>query len=220
MDFSKLKLEIYDLLGLLLPGLISICEGWILLRGWPYFLASVPQLGATGFTLLLLIAFGLGHIVQELGDVAIKTVKGKRYFRQPRDRFWANAESQLVREVLRKELGQEIASVDLAFDYCLTKLKDRFVKRDVFLATSDLCRSFVLLSALGLLPAIRIAFHDIHPFSKSLLAFAMLAVLLLAIALLAWKRMVRFRELSETPVFHSYLATVGESQKSLAEPHP
>lgn len=220
MDFSKLKLEIYDLLGLLLPGLISICEGWILLQGWPYFLASVLQLGATGFTLLLLIAFGLGHVVQELGDVAIKTVKGKRYFRQPRDQFWANAESELVREALRKELGQEITSVDLAFDYCLTKLKDRFVKRDVFLATSDLCRSFVLLSALGFLPAVRIAFHDIHPLSKSLLAFAMLAMLLLVIALLAWKRMVRFRELSEITVFRSYLATVGKSQKSPVELHP
>lgn len=87
MDFSKLKLEIYDLLGLLLPGLIALCEGWILLRGWPAFVASVRQLGATGFTLLLLIASALGHIVQELGDLAIKALKGKRYFRRARDQF-------------------------------------------------------------------------------------------------------------------------------------
>ena len=219
MDFSKLKLEIYDLLGLLLPGLIALCQGWILLRGWAPFLASVLQLNATGFTLLLLIAFGFGHIIQELGDVAIKTAKGERYFRQARDRFWASAESQLVRGAIRKELGQEIEPVDSAFDYCLTKVKDHFVKRDVFLATSDLCRSFVLLSAIGLFPAVRIAFCDIHPVPKSLLAFAMRAVLLLAIALLAWKRMVRFRELSETTVFRSYLATVGASQKSAGEPH-
>lgn len=219
MDFSKLKLEVYDLLGLLLPGLIALCEGWILVRGWADFVVSILQLGATGFTLLLLIAFGLGHIIQELGDLAIKAVKGKRYFRQARDQFWAKVDSQLVKEALKKELGEEISSVDLAFDYCLTKLKDRFVKRDVFLATSDLCRSLVVLSALGLFPAIRIALYDFHHIHNSLVASAILALLLLAIALLAWKRMVRFRELSETTVFGAYLATVKESQNSPAERH-
>lgn len=209
MDFSKLKPEVYDLLGLLLPGLIAIFEGWILLRGWPTFLASILHVGGTGLTVLLLIAFSLGNIVQELADVAIKTVKGKRYFRQARDKFWQQSESQLVRETIKKELGQEISSVDLAFDYCLTKLKDRFSKRDVFLATSDLSRSFVTLSVLAFIPATRIAFYDIHPVHKSLLAFGILALLLLVIALLAWKRMVRFRELSETTVFRAYLAAIG-----------
>jgi hypothetical protein len=208
VDFSKLKLEVYDLLGLLLPGLIAISEGWILLRGWSFFLASILQLSGTGLTLLLLVAFGLGNIVQELGDVTIKAVKGKRFFRQARDRFWAKAESQLVRDAIKKDLGQEISSADQAFDYCLTKLKDRFIKRDVFLATSDLCRSFIILSALALFPAIRTAFYDIHPIQKSLMALAVLALLMLTIAFLAWKRMVRFRELSETTVFRGYLAAI------------
>lgn len=74
--------------------------------------------------------------------------------------------------------------MDLAFDYCITKLKDRFVKRDGFLATSDLCRSYIVLSTLGLLPVIRIALYDIRPIHKSLVVFAILTLLLLAIALL------------------------------------
>jgi hypothetical protein len=209
VDFSKLKPDVYDLLGLLFPGLIAIFEGWILLRGWTSFQAAILQVSGTGLTLLLLMAFGLGNIVQELGDIAIKTVKGKRYFRQARDKFWMKAESQLVREAIQKDLGQEISSVDLAFDYCLTKLKDRFIKRDVFVATSDLCRSLVILSVLAVIPATRVAFHDIHPVYKSFVAFGILALLLLTIALLAWKRMARFRELSETTVFRAYLASAG-----------
>lgn len=91
------------------------------------------------------------------------------------------------------------------------------MKRDVFLATSDLCRSFVVLSTLGLFPAVRIALYDIHHIHNSLVASAILGLLLLTIALLAWKRRVRFRELSETTVFGACLATVKESQNSPAE---
>jgi len=210
MDFSKLKLELYDFLGLLLPGLLSICEGWILLRGWQVFVAGMNQLPGTGLTVLIVFAFGLGNIAQELGDVAIKATKGKRYFRQARDRFWAKAESQPVKDAIKKELGQDISSADTAFDYCLTRLRDRFAKREVFLATSDLCRSFVVLSALALIPAVRTAFYDIQPLHKSIVAFAILFLLLMSIALLAWKRMVRFRELSETTVFRAYLAMTNE----------
>lgn len=209
MDFSKLKLEAYDFLGIIVPGLLAICEGWVLLDGWPAFIATIKQISGTSLTLLVVLAFGLGHIAQELGDFAIKALKGKRYFRQAMDRFWESAESQIVRGAIKKDFGQEISSVDTAFDYCLTKLKDTFSRRDVFVATSDLCRSFVVLSALALIPAIRIAFYDIHPIHRSIFVFAMLVLLLTSIALLAWKRMVRFRALSEITVFRAYLATLG-----------
>lgn len=209
VDFSKLKLELYDFLGVVFPGLLAICEGWILLRGWQIFVGAINQISGTGLTLLVVLAFGLGNIIQELGDIAIKALRGKRYFRQARDKFWGKAEAQLVRDAIKRDFGQEISSVDTAFDYCLTKLRDRFNKRDVFVATSDLCRSFVVLSALALVPAARIAFYDIHPAHRSVVAFAILALLLTSIALLAWKRMVRFRELSETTVFRVYLAATG-----------
>jgi hypothetical protein len=219
VDFSKLKLELYDFLGIVLPGLLAICEGWILLRGWHIFVETINHTSATGLMLLVVLAFGLGHIAQELADVAIKAVKGKRYFRKARDKFWGNAESQLVRDAIKKDLGLEISSVDTAFDYCLTKLKDCFSKRDVFVATSDLCRSFVILSVLALIPAIRLAFYDIHPVRRSIVAIAVFLLVLTTIGALAWKRMVRFRELSETTVFRAYLATVPPSAQRPTHDH-
>jgi hypothetical protein len=210
VDFSKLKLEVYDFLGLILPGLLAICEAWILLEGWRSFIEAINQISGTGFTLLIVLAFGVGHIAQELGDFVIKALKGKRYFRQARDNFWETAEAQIVRDAIKRDFGQEISSVDTAFDYCLTKLKDRFSRRDIFVATSDLCRSLVLLSVLALIPATRIAFYDMHPVHRSLVTFSILALLLLIIAFLAWKRMVRFREFSDTTVFRAYLAIMNE----------
>ena len=212
MDFSKLKLELYDFLGLVLPGLIAICEGWILLRGWHALVVGINQIGGTGLTLLLVFAFGIGNIIQELGDVALKAIKGRRYFQVARDQFWQTTEAELVRDIIKKSLGHDISSVDTAYDYCLTKLKDRFGKRDIFLATSDLCRSFVVLSALGLGPAMRIAFHGPHPFTSSYSAAALLIVVLVTVSLLAWRRMLRFRELSETTVFRAYLAVGNEPE--------
>jgi len=211
VDFSKLKLEVYDILGLILPGLVLICEGWILLRGWPAFLAAIRQITGTELTLLLLLAFGAGNAVQELGDIAVKAAKGNRFPRAGRDRFWATREAELVRNKIQSELGEPVDSVDLAFDYCLTKLKDRFAKRDIFLATSDLCRSFVVLSAVALIPAFRVAFHDAHASWPGFLLFGVLAFVL---ATLMWKRMVRFRDLSETTVFRVYLAIARESNSS------
>jgi hypothetical protein len=209
VDLSKLKLEVYDLLGLILPGLVLICEGWILLRGWHAFAAAINQISGTSLTLLLLVAFGAGNAVQELGDVTVKRIKGVRFPRAGRDRFWLTPEAEIVRNKINTDLGHAITSADLAFDYCLTKLKDRFAKRDIFLATSDLCRSFVILSVLALLPAFRVSIYDLH---RSWPAFALFCVLALIFSFLMWKRMVRFRELSETTVFRVYLAILNESK--------
>jgi hypothetical protein len=217
VDFSKLKLELYDFLGLVLPGLIAICEGWTLVRGWHACVVGITQIGGTGLTLVLVFAFAIGNIIQELGDVTLKAIKGQRYFRGARDRFWVSSDGEIVRNSVNKELGYQITSVDTAFDYCLTKLKDRFAKRDIFLATSDLCRSFVVLSALALMPSARVAFYDLHPFAKSCIAVAVFTAVLVAVAWLMWRRMVRFRHLSETTVFRVYLATVSESQNPLPE---
>lgn len=212
MDLSKLKLEIYDFLGLIFPGLVAICEGWISLRGWHGFVVGIGQIGGTGLTLMLVFAFGIGNIIQELGDVTLKAIKGQRYFRGARDRFWQSTEAELVRDAIMKSFGHNIPSVDTAFDYCLTKLKDRFGKRDMFLATSDLCRSFVVLSALALLPAMRIAFYDPHPLPNSFVVAAIFIAVLVSVSLLAWRRMLRFRALSETTVFRAYLAVANESE--------
>jgi len=206
VDFSKLKLELYDFLGIVFPGLLVVCEGWILLRGWTPFIAAVGKISGPGLTLLIIFAFGLGHIVQELGDVTVKLLKGKRYFKKGRDKFWKTEEAKLVKDSIEAEFGQAIESVDAAFDYCLTKLEGRFAKRDVFIATSDLCRSLVVLALIGVCPASRIAFQYGVRSCRSLAAFGALLVLLIVVAALAWARMMRFRELADVTVFRAYLS--------------
>lgn len=215
MEISKWKLEVYDLLAIILPGLVVIGEGWVLLRGWEAFAVAVTHLTASSLTFLLLAAFGAGTMVQELGDFLVKSCNGKRFFKQGRDNFWSSSEADPVKGLIKAQLGTPVSSVDKAFDYCLTKLKGQFPKRDLFLATSDLCRSFAILSLLGLAPAIWSAFRAFG-LGKEFLVWSIVAVVAsLILYALSWRRMVRFRELSETTVFRAYLATAKEPDSEL-----
>jgi hypothetical protein len=206
LDLSKLKLDVYDFLAIILPGLIVTAEGWILLRGWNAFISSMSSISGTGLTLLLVFAFGAGHIVQELGDISIKLVMGKRFSYSGRDRFWTEKEAAAVKKTIKEQCGHEIESVDGAFDYCLTKVKGLFDKRDVFMATSDLCRSIFILSFLALAPAARIAFWSASSCRHAAYVFLRILALLVVVAILSWLRMKRFRYLSEVTVFRAYLA--------------
>lgn len=155
MDIANLKLEIYDLIGLLVPGAIAICEAWIFWRGWDRFAAFLVHVSAAEFALLVLLAFPFGSIIQELGDFAIKACKGQRFFKKARDEFWASDEAETVKDAIRRQYGQDVRSVDAAFDYCLSSCKTNLAKREVFLATSDLSRSLLVLSILALGPVMR-----------------------------------------------------------------
>jgi len=210
VDISKWKLEIYDLLAIILPGLLVIGEGWVLVRGWEAFAATITHLTGSGLTVLVLAAFGAGTLVQELSDFLVKSCKGDRFFRAGRDKFWSSTEAEQVKALINTQLGTTIASVDTAFDYCLTKLKGQFPKRDSFVATSDLCRSFAVLSLLGLVPATCSAFRVYGRGSKFLLVCIAAILASRLLYWLSWRRMVRFRELSETTVFRAYLASVKE----------
>ena len=210
MDFSKLKLEVYDIMAVIFPGLLATSEGWVLLKGWTSFIISLNQLSGTSLLLLVVFAFGSGHLVQEFSDITVKSLKGGRYFRRARDRFWVSDEAGPVKVAMKTSLGTEIASVDSTYDYCLTKLKDRFVKRDLFVAISDLCRSMAVLSLLAVVPAARIAWQDVDPSRNHAAVFLVLTALLLLLAVLSWRRMTRFRELSEVTVFRAYLAVADE----------
>lgn len=214
MDFSKLKLGIYDFLGVILPGLLATAEGWISLRGWNDFINSITHLTGPAITLLLVFAFGLGHVVGELGDVFVHFLKGDRYLRKGRDQFWATDEALLVKRAIECEFGHEINSVDVAYDYCLTKLKGHFGKRDIFIATSDLCRSLVALSMMAIVPTCRIAFVDVSPLGRSLLVAALTITGLSLVAALSWRRMNRYRELSEATVFRVYMGLAREDTAS------
>src|SRR5258708_4329062 len=160
MDFSKFKFEVYDILAVVLPGFLLLCGVWVMLRGWHAFAVSLPALSGTGFTALLLAAFPVGHLIQELGDAAIKIALGERFFKRARDKFWSTDEGVKLSSMIEQEVGFKV-SVDSAFDFCLTKIKGEFPRRDVFLATSDLCRSLLAVGVL-LIPAIIRLLWDVH----------------------------------------------------------
>jgi hypothetical protein len=159
------------------------------------------------FTLLLIVSFGLGHLVQELADAVIKRLKGARYFKRSRDAFWESEEASPVKAAIAKDLGAEITCVDAAFDLCLTKIGERFPKRDAFLATSDLCRSFVVLAAIGTVPLLRVVLAAPNNTMGVLLQTLGGLSTLFLVACLSWSRMSRFRDLSEVTVFRIYLAS-------------
>jgi hypothetical protein len=66
MNLSNFKLGIYDFPGLVIPGMILVCEGGITLRGSVNFRTSLNHMSGTSFTFLLVVSFVLGHLVQEL----------------------------------------------------------------------------------------------------------------------------------------------------------
>jgi len=207
MNLSNFKLGIYDLLGLVVPGMILVCEGGVTLLGWVNLRTALNHMSGTSFTLLLVFSFVLGHFVQELADVCIKKIKGPRFFSAGRDEVWASPEAEAIKSAIWTESGVTLDSVDATFDYCLARLGDRFPKRDTLLATADLSRSFLVLVVFGAPAATRIVWDISHrPLIFLSLLLCFLAVLALA-WLLGWRRMVRFRHMSETGVFHAYLGS-------------
>jgi hypothetical protein len=219
VDLSKLKLDVYDFLGIILPGLVAVAEGWVFLRGWDAFIGSMSHISGTSLTLLLVFAFGVGHLVQELADTAVRWAKGPRYLCRARDNYWRGQESEPVKKTIRKELGHEPANVDEAYDFCLTKVRGHFDKRDIFLATSDLSRSLVAMSFLAVIPAAKIAFWGIAKPLKLSLEIAGVEVALLAVIVtLAWRRMTRFRALADITVFRVYPAVACEHKAEQNHP--
>ncbi len=222
MNLSNFKLGIYDLLGLVIPGMILVCEGAITLHGWANFRVALDHMSGTSFTFLLILSFVLGHVVQEMADVSIKKLKGPRFFAAGRDEFWASPEAEGIKSAIWAESGVTLDSVDAAFDYCLTRIGERFSKRDTLLATADLSRSFLVLVAMAVPAAVRTAWdmtHRLVAFLPLLLAFL---ALLTFVGFLAWRRMDRFRRMSETGVFRAYLGSrpAANTQEGLTEKIP
>lgn len=212
MDLSKVKVEVYDFLAVIIPGLLIICESWITLRGWSQFTQGVLGIGASALTVVLLVAFAAGNVLQELADVLVKAIKGKRYFKAGRDKLWASRTGGQVNSLISNELGHAVADVDVAFDYCLTRIQNSFSKRDLFLANSDFARGLILISLVGIAPLFRIT-ADLHTrWTTHTVLFVTGLILLSLMACLCWVRMRRFRELSETPVFHAFLAQPNDTK--------
>jgi hypothetical protein len=215
MEISKLKLELYDLAAIILPGFFLMAEFTVLFIGFPRTLAYAQESHGAELTLLLLCSFALGNLVQEAGDRLIKALVCKRFFRRARDRFWTSDLKKDVCNKIARLGGPANPSADAAFDFCLTCLDGSFAKRDVFLAISDLSRSMWVLSIMGLLPLARSVVFAYGWRNRSVITLEG-AVLIAICSYLSWSRMVRFRELSESPVFHSFLAQGLERDKAEA----
>ena len=122
-----------------------------------------------------------------------------------------------VKSAIWAESGLALANVDSAFDYCLTRIGEAFSKRDVFVATSDFARSFVVLAVSGIAPAWRLASDGTHSTLAFLLLLVAYFILVVLIAELAWRRMVRFRHISDCGVFGAYLGSRPLKNVSTAE---
>jgi len=204
MDLSKVKIEAYEFFALLAPGFIVLAYAWVILRGWQSFAIAILSLSAPALALLFFVSFAFGHLVQELGDRTLKAIKGPRFFKASRDAFWLSPDSELLRQHLQAHY--DVSSVDVAFDLCLTRVQAQFTKRDLFLATADLARSMFLLSFLAIVPLCRVVAELHRGWLVAMMAACAGIAILCLCAVLSWTRMVRFRELSERPVFHAYLA--------------
>jgi hypothetical protein len=210
MDFSRFKVEVYDLLAVIIPGVLVFFEFWITQRGWTNFTQGIAQISASSFTVLLLLAFAVGPLLQEATDVAIKKLRGDRFFKCGRDHLWKSETGVQVRAQIKRESSHSIESVDVAFDYCLTRLQGSFTKRDVLVASSDLARGMLVVVVFALAPFARVT-RDLHlSLACHIVLLCCGIAALFLIASIYWIRMTRFRVLSETPVFHAYLAMVPE----------
>jgi hypothetical protein len=212
MDFSKLKIDLYEFLGLIIPGLLLIWEIVITIAGWGVTFAAAKALTGATLTMLLFAGFAAGHVLQELADFVIKKWKGDRFFKKGRDKFWQSADGEDVRNCIRNECGVQIESVDNAFEYCLAKVQGAFAKRDAFIATADLCRAMALLFMIGILPLWRVVHVLNSTRGMRYFVFGCGIATLFASAVLCWRRMLRFREFTEKPVFTTYLAQVSREK--------
>jgi hypothetical protein len=218
VNLSAPKLGIYDFLGLIVPGMILLSEGWITSRGWVGFIRGTTDVRPLSFTLFLVAAFVVGHFIQELADWAIKKARGERYLLQGRDSVWKSDEGDAIKSAIWTDSGITLGGVDAAFDYCLSRVGASFSKRDVFLGTSDFARASLVLTAAGIGPAVRLALDRTRHLPAFVLFLVIYLLVLSLLACLGWRRMVRFRRMSETAVFRAYLAARAGPKNGEREP--
>ena len=125
--------------------------------------------------------------------------------------------SRAVRACINNDSGVDITDVDDGFEYCLAKVQQSFIKRDVFLATADLCRALALLFLIGVVPLWRVVRISTSSHAKDYFDFICGVALLFTLAVLSWRRMVRFRDFTEKPVFTTYLAEASKSKSDSAK---
>ena len=206
MNFSELKLGLYDIFGFVVPGFLVICEIWVSVTGWPRFVTGISGLNGAAMTVLLFASVAVGPIVQELADTAIKRLKSDRFFKATRDEIWKSPFGREIEKKLERETGIVPPNVDDAYEMCFSLVSDRATRHDLFLAQSAMARSLLVVSVLFVLPAATaIAKLSFDPLVK-IAAFTGLFAVCCLIVRLCWTRMCRFRKLAIQSVFQSYMA--------------
>lgn len=215
MDFGTFQVQVYDLLGLALPGFLVVCEVWATVRGWSRFWNDLSAVGPLAIAFVVIASYLAGALVQEIGESSLRWIVHPRFFARARDEFWDSAEANSVKKTIRQESGTAIEGVDAAFDYCIARVGADFPKRDHFVATADLSRSLLVILVLAVAPVSRLIFERNLGIRSSIAAVGLgLACLGLA-GFLMWKRMLRFKEFSDVCVFRAYFAKAHtSSQKS------
>jgi hypothetical protein len=215
LDISKFKGEVYDFLALVLPGLLVICAFWITWRGWHTFVVAVGGMSAVSLTVLLFFCWALGPLIQEIADSVVAQWKGSRYLKISRDEFWKSTDGIEVKKIISQKLGHEVTEVDVAFNYCLTRVQKSFAKRDMFMANSDFARSMVVTVWCAFPPLVREIHHSQISCFYQVLICAGGALLILGTSRLFWRRMTRFRDFADRTVFHVYLSHCGEGNNEM-----
>jgi len=116
MDLSKLKMEAYDLLAVILPGLILIFQAWITIRGWAPFAISIASMSGSAFLVLILMFLPWAKLFRSQGISRLRRSKA-RFFRQTRDKLGASKTGEHIRERIRTDTGHELENVAVTFDF-------------------------------------------------------------------------------------------------------
>lgn len=114
MELTKLKIELYDIAAIVIPGIFCLAEVWAALFGGQSLLHFLHDLKGTELTLVVLCSFALGNLVQEAGNRLLTAWKGNRFFKQARDVFWKTHDGELVRAKVKADSACELSNVDSA----------------------------------------------------------------------------------------------------------
>lgn len=212
LDLSNLSIGIYELIGLAFPVFLVICEFWVALRGWDRFVTALWNTNLTVLGILALIALGVGGLVQELSEILPTWLRGSRCLKVSRDEYWRGEESSAVKEFIFEQLKRRIEDVDTAFDYCLTRVDQRFPRRNTFIANSALAGSLTVVAGLSVIPLARIVLLQDTILHRAEVGFAGVLIAMI-IGRVSWVRMLRFRELADLTVFRIYLATCSSEDR-------
>src|SRR5262249_24264709 len=133
------------------------------------------------------------------------TIKSPRFSKRWRDEIWASSDGDILKKAIVED-GGSTSSADVAFDFCLSRIKTIFQKREVFVASADFSRAMLTIGLLSSMALARFVHDSGFSLCQRLVSISSGTAIILTWLALFWRRMLRYREYSEKPVFSAYLA--------------